>query len=770
MSNELVKHNGSNAVQPHQLAFPAQDPWGTQPQQQQAPSESGGANPLVMLHRSLRGRYPLAIALGLAGATLGAVLGWSSQGQTYRADAKVAYNPTYQIDPVNGGMQTTPFFNQFLVSEANEFTRSLSAERAMNTPTWQRSGDLKQISDRTIREFQGRVSAAPFPNSLHILLTYDHWDPRVATAGANSMLEAYNQYFNERNDDKSTEQLDKVGLKVDESNREVQKFNEDIRSINNEQRESDVVSAHNASQVRLSELQKRMSDETALLNYMRKSRTELDNANRPKPTFGELSRIDSGFANFYDQYLRSEADLVQLKAQLPAGHPRVRIAEQTVTGLLKTLERMRDMAASERRTVVKAPSGDGMISISDESIIQQISIIDTIQGQANEERLRADRLAEARRRVEAILVQRKTAEDAGRAWTNVKDRRGSGTSDGNLIGLASLSPAGAAEISNDRRQKVAMFGAALGFSAPIGLILLFGLFDRRFRYSDEAVGATSTTKGVNLLGILPNLPDRLSDPNQASIAAHCVHQIRTMLQLNCIGDEPAAISVTSAASGDGKTSLSLALGLSFAASGSRTLLIDADIIGAGLSARLGVSEPDGIGEAILSRTILDFVRETDVTDLSILPVGTANPIQASTFSPQLVRRLLNELKKHYDILVIDTGPLMGSIEATPIVAAADTVILTVSRGQNRDLVEQAISHLKSIGSRLAGVVFNRANARDFEKSISGISLRSVARTVPGQQAARAAAMNAGANPIISSMQADSAVASHTHGNTPAGSR
>ena len=61
------------------------------------------------------------------------------------------------------------------------------------------------------------------------------------------------------------------------------------------------------------------------------------------------------------------------------------------------------------------------------------------------------------------------------------------------------------------------------------------------------------------------------------------------------------------------------------------------------------------------------------------------------------------------------------------VAASDAVILTVARGQNRDLVEKAINHLRAVGARLAGVVFNRANARDFERSISGISLRSVSR-------------------------------------------
>jgi capsular exopolysaccharide synthesis family protein len=281
------------------------------------------------------------------------------------------------------------------------------------------------------------------------------------------------------------------------------------------------------------------------------------------------------------------------------------------------------------------------------------------------------------------------------------------------------------EVAEDKRPTMATFGFVVGAGLPLLGLVLFGLLDRKYRYSDEAT--SGGTRGVPLLGILPNLPDRLSDPSQASVAAHCVHQIRTMLQLNCLDEGPSVLAVTSATSGDGKTSLSLALGLSFAASGSRTLLIDTDLIGGGLSARLGIREPHGVSEAIVSRNPMEFVRETDVADLSVLPVGSEGAQNASAFSPTAVRRLLTELRKNYDLVLVDTGPVLGSIEATPVVAAADAVILTVARGQNRDLVEKAIGHLRAVGARIAGVVFNRANARDFERSISGISLRSVSR-------------------------------------------
>jgi capsular exopolysaccharide synthesis family protein len=282
-------------------------------------------------------------------------------------------------------------------------------------------------------------------------------------------------------------------------------------------------------------------------------------------------------------------------------------------------------------------------------------------------------------------------------------------------------------VSRDKRPTMATFGFVVGGGLPVLALALYGLFDRRFRYSDEATNMGGT-RGIPLLGILPHLPDRLSDPSQASVAAHCVHQIRTMLQLNCLSETANVLSITSSTSGDGKTSLALALGLSFAASGSRTLLVDTDLIGGGLSARLSIREPVGISEAVVARNPMEMVRATDVNGLSVLPVGSGGPQNASAFSPIAVRRLMAELRKHFDIIIVDTGPILGSIEATPVVAASDAVVLTVSRTQNRDLVEKAITQLRSVGANIAGVVFNRANARDFERSVSGISLRSVSRS------------------------------------------
>src|SRR5258706_6276653 len=85
-------------------------------------------------------------------------------------------------------------------------------------------------------------------------------------------------------------------------------------------------------------------------------------------------------------------------------------------------------------------------------------------------------------------------------------------------------------------------------------------------------------------------------------------------------------------------------------------------------------------------------------------------------------------REHFDIIVIDAGPVLGSLEASVAATEADGVIMAVARGQQQPLVERAIRHLRVIGANIFGIVFNRAEQRDFQRSVSSASIRSMSAT------------------------------------------
>jgi capsular exopolysaccharide synthesis family protein len=209
------------------------------------------------------------------------------------------------------------------------------------------------------------------------------------------------------------------------------------------------------------------------------------------------------------------------------------------------------------------------------------------------------------------------------------------------------------------------------------------------------------------------------------VAAHCIHQIRIMLQVGPNPDRRRVFMVTSTATGDGKTSLTMALGLSFAASGSKTLVVDCDMVGQGLTHRLKAQNVPGLLETLQTGTLRGHVRKTATKGMYVLPIGNAHSVDAGCLSPSTIKRLLTACCEHFDIVVIDTGPILGSLEASAVATEVDGVIMAVARGQQQPMVERAIRHLRSIGANIFGIVFNRAEQRDFQRSVSSTSIRSM---------------------------------------------
>ena len=342
-----------------------------------------------------------------------------------------------------------------------------------------------------------------------------------------------------------------------------------------------------------------------------------------------------------------------------------------------------------------------------------------------------------------------------------------------------------------------MYGVT-GFLSGFGILMLLGLMDQRVKSLADI--QVSFKRNQRLLGILPTLPDDLADPEQAAFAAHCVHRIRTMLEVGAGRGDRRVYAITSPMPGDGKTSLVLALGLSFAAADSKTLLIDCDVVGGGLTSRMKAIIRRKMGEILCRqglltpeqlRSALDFAQHSgrrlgevivemgylakedidhalvmqkestvgllDVLDgasleecitgtgtqgLSILPLGSARANLTGQISPKAIRRIVEEARQHYDVTLIDTGPLLGSLETSLIAAEADEVILAVARGEQRSLAEKTIEHLQVVGARLAGIVYNRAKAEDIEASDFSTSTRlSVMRSQPDEVAVDAVKRN-----------------------------
>src|SRR5205823_14895753 len=125
----------------------------------------------------------------------------------------------------------------------------------------------------------------------------------------------------------------------------------------------------------------------------------------------------------------------------------------------------------------------------------------------------------------------------------------------------------------DTRKTCGAAGGAAGALAGFGLAICVCLIDRRFRDpSDLAIGAQHNP----VMAMVPRIPTDSPDGEPARRAALAIHHMRMLLHARGGRDGAQSFAVTSAGPGAGKTSITLAMGVSFASSGSNTLLIDLD--------------------------------------------------------------------------------------------------------------------------------------------------------------------------------------------------
>jgi Mrp family chromosome partitioning ATPase len=268
-------------------------------------------------------------------------------------------------------------------------------------------------------------------------------------------------------------------------------------------------------------------------------------------------------------------------------------------------------------------------------------------------------------------------------------------------------------VYDERRSTAILLGGVAGV-VPLLAFFIFGFIEGRYRFFEQVQDEHDT---MPLLGVIPEFTRRLIDEDLARTSAQCVHNIRIRLQPFTQSGPPRQFTITSASAGEGKTSLTLGLGFSFAATGARTLLIDCDMIGRGLSHRLELQDADGLADC------LDDPDRANISqvdrNLWFLPAGGARGFGGTVLTPRKFRELVGVFGSTYDIVLVDTGPITSSMEAAVAAQMADRVILVIARGQRHGNGRRAMQMVRSAGAPMVGLVFNRATPDDYHRSIGG---------------------------------------------------
>jgi capsular exopolysaccharide synthesis family protein len=174
--------------------------------------------------------------------------------------------------------------------------------------------------------------------------------------------------------------------------------------------------------------------------------------------------------------------------------------------------------------------------------------------------------------------------------------------------------------------------------------------------------------------------------------------------------------VSSANPGEGKTSLISNLAVGLAEMNKRVLLIDADVQNSRLHDVFGIPKGPGLAELLESSSGSEpgpGPVPTSVKRLSLLPSGEANAHTRNLLYSGRMSQLLARYKGQFDLILVDTAPVLHMRDARLIGRLADAVLLVVRAGQtSRDAASAAAARFREDGTPLLGVVLNDWNPKE----------------------------------------------------------
>ena len=257
-----------------------------------------------------------------------------------------------------------------------------------------------------------------------------------------------------------------------------------------------------------------------------------------------------------------------------------------------------------------------------------------------------------------------------------------------------------------RPLRAALIGGLAGLAIALVLTLLAHRLDRRIAHPDAA----AALYGLPLLGQIPKaaasttpLPAATGGPVLPPLAAaetDAFRVLRTSISYPDVERRIGSVLVTSAVSGEGKTTVALNLARAYAESGARTLLVEGDLRRPVLSERLAVAAEPGLADVLRAEARLESATRRIALDpgddsgrgaqLDVVVAGVPASNPQTLLEGKRMSRLLEGLGEHYDMVVVDGAPGLGVSDAAPLMREVGAVLVVSRVGRTQIHESQAL--------------------------------------------------------------------------------
>ncbi|MGE5537047.1 MAG: GumC family protein [Gemmatimonas sp.] len=556
-----------------------------------------------------------------------------------------------------------------------------------------------------IENMRKRLNVHTDGKSYVIYLTYDGTQPRVSSDVVNTLMKNFLMAQIETSSKALLEANAWIKQRANELRGEVEEADRKVAAYRTKYNLVDTKLGGTVSEQQLSDL-------NTALSKSRADRAEAEARFQDAQQEARSARGNDATSAFevlnseLIQRLRErEAEAFQRRAEMSSrlgpNHPQIKSVNAEISTLQQSLQR-------EIGKVLRSLQNQVTITRTrEETLTRQIN---TLQARATEtsayqvELSALDKEADTKRQVYQtfLATAQQTADPTRINQTNAR------------IVSSAVPPV---EPSSPRRSLFALGGVFLGFLASSAAVLLLAELDRGFENASEV----ESTLGVPVLGTLPFIRNRaqrryglgqelIDGPH--SPVAETLRGIRVALRSQAERGISQVVLITSAQPGEGKTSFASAMAAIAARDGLRVLVIDADLRRPRFH-RMFRSEPGPALQDVLrgSRDWAEAVRADPDTGAHCMTAHERTDSPVSLLSSGHWDSFLTEARKTYDLIILDSPPVIQVADALTLADYVDATVFVVAyRSTHRRVIEEAIHRFETTNKPVTGVVMSKVPA------------------------------------------------------------
>lgn len=192
-----------------------------------------------------------------------------------------------------------------------------------------------------------------------------------------------------------------------------------------------------------------------------------------------------------------------------------------------------------------------------------------------------------------------------------------------------------------------------------------------------------------------------------SIDAEAYRSLRSNIEYSSFDDEYRVIVVTSSVPGEGKSTTSGNLAIALAQSGNSVLLVDCDMRKPSIHKKFKISNAAGTAELLLRKKLFEEVANKYNENLTIITAGKIPPNPSEMLASRAMTAFIEEMKKEFKYIILDTPPLQAVTDAQVLSTKADGILLVVKAGSTKkDAVLNSVDLIEKVHGKVIGIVLN----------------------------------------------------------------